>query len=299
MDTQFYKDLLESISDGVYFVDLNRTIIYWNPAAERISGYTAKEVVGRSCANNILQHVDGIGTELCLSGCPLSATMQDGKVREAEVFLHHKLGHRVPVSIRGTPMRDEEGNIVGAVEVFSDNSKHVDIVSELETLRSEVLTDPLTGIGNRRYAEITMVNLDKAMEDNDITFGVIFADIDHFKDVNDNWGHSVGDKVLKMIAGTMTSILRKLDVACRWGGEEFIVFIPNIEAKELARTSERLRLLVENSWLEYEGENIQVTMSFGCAVSCKGESAQSVVNRADEQLYKSKQNGRNCSFIDC
>lgn len=217
MDTQFYKDLLESISDGVYFVDLNRTIIYWNPAAERISGYTAKEVVGRSCANNILQHVDGIGTELCLSGCPLSATMQDGKVREAEVFLHHKLGHRVPVSIRGTPMRDEEGNIVGAVEVFSDNSKHVDIVSELETLRSEVLTDPLTGIGNRRYAEITMVNLDKAMEDNDITFGVIFADIDHFKDVNDNWGHSVGDKVLKMIAGTMTSILRKLDVACRWG----------------------------------------------------------------------------------
>lgn len=294
MDSNFYKDVLEAIADGVYFIDLNQKITYWNKAAERISGYAAEEVLGKSCADNTLKHVDSLGTELCVDGCPLAATIADGKPREADVFMHHKLGHRLPVSVRATPILDELGTVVGAVEVFRDNSKQHNLLEELEVLRNEVLTDPLTGIGNRRYAEISMANLDMNMEQSQVPFGVLFADIDHFKRINDTWGHDVGDRVLQMVAKTMSGVLRKLDVACRWGGEEFIILVPNIGRDTLVQIGERLRMLVENSWLDVGDKQVQVTVSLGCALSHPGESAASVLSRADNQLYASKDCGRNC-----
>lgn len=297
MDHKFYENLLDSLADGVYFTDLNRIVTYWNKAAERMTGYTAKEVLGKSCADNLLRHVDDKGTELCVVGCPLAATMQDGENREMDVYLHHKLGHRVPVLVRSSPMRDEDGNIIGAVEIFTDNSNNLDVLRELEKLREEVLTDQLTGVGNRRYADITLEGFDRTMRENGVPFGIVMADIDFFKNVNDAWGHHVGDMILKMVAKTMTSILRPLDALCRWGGEEFILLVPNVSAKALVRIAQRLRQLVENSWLDHEGERIRVTISLGGAVSGPGEKSHEVVRKADEQLYRSKEAGRNCVSI--
>ncbi len=298
MDLAFFKSVLDSIADGVYFTDLDRKVSFWNKAAERLTGYASEEVLGRSCADNLLRHVDDLGTELCLTGCPLAETMQDGRNREMNVYLHHKFGHRVPVKVRSSPMRDEQGKIIGAVEVFTDNSSNINVLRELEKLRQEVLTDQLTGIGNRRYADITMDSLDRTMQENGVPFGILMADIDHFKKVNDTFGHQVGDLVLKMVAKTMTSIMRPLDAACRWGGEEFILLIPNVSGEALENIANRLRVLVENSWLDHEEGQLRVTVSFGGAVSEPNEKAVDVAGRADGQLYLSKEAGRNCVFID-
>lgn len=92
------EKLLDSLLDGVYFVDNSRCITFWNRAAERITGYSKSEAVGTYCSNNLLRHIDCDGRQLCLEGCPLAATIRDGKTREASVYLHHALGHRVPVS---------------------------------------------------------------------------------------------------------------------------------------------------------------------------------------------------------
>lgn len=298
MDQVFYEKLLDAMADGVYFVDLERKVTFWNRAAERLSGYAKEEILGKGCADNFLRHVDKQGTALCIHGCPLAATMEDGEVREAEVYMHHKFGHRVPVNVRATPMRDGQGTIIGAVEIFSDNSKSLSILNELEALRKETLTDQLTGIGNRRYADIAMETLDKTMQESSVPFGVLFVDIDYFKKVNDTWGHHVGDRVLAMVARTLAGALRPLDSPCRWGGEEFALLVPNTTLKNLGTLAERLRMLVENSWLEHDGEMIRVTASFGGAVSRPDELAYSVVARADRQVYKSKDAGRNCVHID-
>lgn len=298
MDQEFYKELLDSLTDGVYFVDLKRQVTYWNKAAERLSGYTAREIMGKSCADNFLRHVDDDGNHLCVFGCPLAATMEDGELREASVYMHHKFGHRVPVFVRASPMRDELGDIIGAVEIFADNSKNIDVLNEMEALRKEVLTDQLTGIGNRRYADITMDRLDELMRDSKVPYGVVFVDIDHFKQVNDTWGHHVGDLVIAMVAKTLKAALRPLDVACRWGGEEFVILVPNTTADGLAIVAERIRMLVEQSWIEHDGERVAVTASFGGAVSKDGEVAVSVVDRADKQVYLSKESGRNCVHIN-
>jgi diguanylate cyclase (GGDEF)-like protein/PAS domain S-box-containing protein len=298
MDQNFYQGLLNSMADGVYFVDLDRRVTFWNKAAERISGFSAQEIVGRNCADNILAHVDDNGKELCLHGCPLASTMEDGEVREVQVYLHHKLGHRVPVAIRSSPMLDATGKIIGAVEIFYNNSKSVDMLNEMEKLREEAVRDELTEIGNRRFADITLEKYEKTLHENNVPFGIVFVDIDHFKKVNDTWGHVAGDKVLRMVAQTLLNGLRVFDVACRWGGEEFIIIIPNVTPQSLKSMAERLRMLVEKSWVDFNGERLTVTASFGGAVSQKKESAKEVVARADTQLYTSKEAGRNRVTIE-
>src|SRR5208283_429737 len=118
--SSFHEKLLDGIFDGVYFVDVERKLTYWNRGAERLTGYSAGEAVGRPCYDNFLVHVDETGRALCLNGCPLHRTIGDGQAREAEVFLRHKLGHRISVYVRVAPITDQSGQIVGAVEIFSE-----------------------------------------------------------------------------------------------------------------------------------------------------------------------------------
>jgi PAS domain S-box-containing protein len=120
-DGDIYRDIVENLYDGVYIVDRERVITYWNKGAERITGYTRERVLGHSCRDNLLNHVTADGVELCLGLCPLAACMQDGVTREADVFVHHADGHRVPVMVRAAPLRDAEGRVVGAVETFSSD----------------------------------------------------------------------------------------------------------------------------------------------------------------------------------
>ena len=147
----FHKKLLDSLFDGVYFVDTERQITYWNQGAENLTGYSASESVGRSCFDNFLAHVDGKGCALCTGGCPLSKTIEDGERREAEVFLRHKLGHRVPVCVRVAPIRSECGKILGAVEVFSDVTAKEQAERRVRELESMAFLDSLTSLPNRRY----------------------------------------------------------------------------------------------------------------------------------------------------
>src|SRR5512142_3425722 len=149
----FYKAIIDNLYDGVYFVDRERVITYWNGGAERITGYVSSQVVGHRCSDNILNHVTADGTNLCRDHCPLAACMLDGKPREVDVFLHHADGHRLPVLIRAAPMLDAQGNIIGAVETFSSDAGEKAVRSELHELRRTVHTDPLTGVGNRRFLE--------------------------------------------------------------------------------------------------------------------------------------------------
>lgn len=293
LDESFYKSLLDSMADGVYFVDADRKITFWNKAAERISGYAGREVLGRSCADNVLRHVDESGRELCVEGCPLAAVVQDGRMRDARVYMHHKLGHRMPVDIRATAMRDNAGKIIGAVEIFHTPSEKVNILEEIQKLRKEVLTDPLTGVGNRRYAEMRLEECQKDEREYGVPYGALFVDIDHFKAVNDTWGHGVGDKVLRMVAEVLGGAVRSLDTVCRWGGEEFLVLCRNISEEGLRALGERLRMLIEKSWLDHQGKRIAVTASLGGSLSRPGEAAEDVVERADRQLYRSKTEGRN------
>jgi diguanylate cyclase (GGDEF)-like protein/PAS domain S-box-containing protein len=293
------RQTLDSLFDGVYFVDTERRIIYWNAGAERISGYSRADVVGSCCADNLLRHVDADGHELCLDGCPLAATISDGIFREANVFLHHKLGHRVPVSVRTSPVRDKLGVIVGAVEIFCDNSGSVQVLQEYERLKQEEFLDVLTRVGNRRFGEMTLSTRMYDLHANGIHFGVLFMDIDHFKEVNDRYGHQIGDDVLTMVATSISNSLRKIDVVARWGGEEFIAILPGASRVVIKLISERIRMLMENSFVVVGDDKVNVTISIGATISRIDDNVSTIVSRADELMYRSKGNGRNRVTQDC
>lgn len=288
-----FKRILDNLHDGLYFVDRKRVITYWNKAAERISGFTAAEVVGKSCADNILTHVDGHGCALCTGICPLAETMCDGKLRQSEIYLHHKDGHRIPVSVRASPLTDADGRVIGGIELFTDISHQA--ANELRIIELErlALLDGLTQLANRTYVEREIQGKFEEMKRFDQTFGCLFMDIDHFKSVNDRFGHDVGDEVLKFVARTLVANARPFDVYGRWGGEEFMGIIRCIGEKDMERLGNRLRSLIETSYVLHEGRRISVTMSIGATLFRKTDSLESLVKRADELLYRSKREGRN------
>lgn len=292
-DPHFYKQLLENLYDGVYFVDRDRCVTYWNKGAEHITGYSAQDVVGKRCRDNILNHVLANGTELCKEHCPMAATMQDGKRREAEVFLHHADGHRVPVLVRAAPIYDAAGIVIGAVETFSDNTAQILARRKNEQLQQTILLDPLTGIGNRRNIEMRLKAELMMFDESANSFGLLFVDIDHFKKVNDTHGHEMGDKVLRMVASTLRHNLRATDTIGRWGGEEFLILLNDINPAGLEIVANKLRFLVSQSRLDGEGPSLSVTASVGATLVTQGDTMESIVHRADQLMYESKNTGRN------
>ena len=296
---EFYKTLLDNLSEGVYFVDCDRRISYWNKAAEALSGRTAVEVLGFSCSDNILVHTDDAGTQLCLAGCPLRAAMTDGQFHEATAYLRHRDGHRVPVQIKVMPIRDESGQIVGGIETFTDNSPNIQLKEQIAQLETLSLIDELTKAGNRRYANITLDTRLNEFKRYGWSFGMIMFDIDNFKLVNDNFGHDIGDEVLKMVARSISGNIRSpVSMFFRWGGEEFVILASNVNGKQLYDIAERMRTLVATSKLLHPSGGISVTVSAGATIVRPDDTAETISRRVDELLYQSKREGRNRTTTD-
>ncbi len=289
--SSFYETLLDNMHEGIYFVNRERKITYWNEGAQAQTGYPAAEVLGKRCFDNLLGHVDEKGRPLCTSGCPLHAVMLDGQVRQMEVYLRHKLGHRVPVSIRAIPLRNRSGGIVGAVEVFSDSAATRKVDQRVDELEQLAFRDALTGSPNRRFLHL---KVEQALDEHcrfSRRYGLLLFDLDRFKQVNDIYGHEIGDALLKAVAQTLMQGLRPIDIVGRWGGEEFLVVMPDLDAVELGDLAERCRVLIAQSSVTTTASRISVTASIGATVLGHSDSVESAVRRADELMYQSKRSG--------
>lgn len=297
VDEDFPALLADVTFDGAYIVDLDRRMLAWNKAATRITGFEPDEVLGHTCMDYILQHCDDAGEDLCKNRCPLAEVMAGGKPHDTFVFLHHKKGHRVKVEVRCVALRNKDGEITSALEVFREIPMPADsYLQEIESLKKEVMTDPLTGVGNRRYANILLSRLlePSEAETKPREISIALIDIDYFKQVNDAYGHGIGDDVLRMVANSLQAALRPRDALCRWGGEEFLAILPDAKAENLMLIIERMRSLVASAWFDLENDRkIRVTVSIDAVQIHDDETIKSAIHRADCLLYKAKQDGRN------
>ena len=293
-----YRDVLDNLYDGVYFLDRNRQIFFWNKGAERITGYRAADVMGRSCADDILCHVDKQGHHLCRDGCPAAEVLNDGQRRETEVYLLHKNGYRKPVRIRVAPIEDAAGRIVGAMEIFSDDTSPESLRRRVALLEKLSSLDPLTHLPNRRSMEATIASRLAETHRYEVSFGVLFIDIDHFKSVNDTHGHETGDHVLRLVAKTLARSLRPFDLAGRWGGEEFLAVILNVDTIDLGVVAERVRALIAETRIPLEDDYLSVSVSIGGTLARSDDSSEALLNRADLLMYQCKMDGRNRVCLD-
>lgn len=292
ISNELYARILDNLYDGLYFVDKNRIITYWNAAAEKITGFSAKEVIGKSCSDNILNHVDGEGNSLCLGLCPLIRTISNDQPCEVDAYLHHKEGHRLPVAIRASILKDENGDVIGGIELFSDISHRAVNDLKIKELEKLALLDSLTQLANRNYIDRTLTAKLEEKKRLNIPFGIFFMDIDNFKQINDCYGHDVGDIALKLLANTFQSNSRPFDLYGRWGGDEFVGIISNITRTELEELGNRIRQLVKSAFFFLKNEKLAVSISVGATLAEKKDTIDSLIKRADLLLYKSKEGGR-------
>ncbi|MGL6242055.1 GGDEF domain-containing protein [Pseudomonas sp.] len=155
------------------------------------------------------------------------------------------------------------------------------------------LRDPLTGTGNRIAMDQTLEREIEMSRRHLMPLSLLMLDIDHFKNVNDNYGHSAGDDVLKAVAASIKNQLRNVDMVFRFGGEEFLILLSNTSREAAAMVGERLRIAAQAQNYKADGNMVELTVSLGCSTLLPGESAESLLRRADSALYVAKREGRN------
>lgn len=282
------RALAESAYDAIVMIDMHGTASFWNPAAERLFGYTEQEVMGRPIHELITP------PELrdeAMAGMRRFAGTGDGDavgaIQETEAL--RKDGSRVPVERSVSAFR--LGGRWYAVATIRDIAERKATEARLLELAT---TDSLTGLFNRRrFMELAEREFARGKRYQGART-MLMMDIDHFKRVNDTHGHDVGDEVLRELARISRTALRELDILGRLGGEEFGVLLPETEAGPAMDVAERLRRAIEQTPIPTGVGELRITVSIGAATSKDdAETVETLLKRADVALYEAKQSGRN------
>lgn len=172
----------------------------------------------------------------------------------------------------------------------------MELQKEMDLVRKEAMTDSLTNLANRKAFDSEMRRMVNLVQEENITFCILMMDIDYFKSFNDNFGHQVGDQVLRLVAKTLTDGIKGRDVACRYGGEEFVIILPetNVKAAQIVANALRKAVAGKEVINRNSGEKMgRITLSGGIAEYIPGEKIEDLIERADQALYSAKHNGRN------
>jgi diguanylate cyclase (GGDEF)-like protein len=215
----------------------------------------------------------------------LKQSIKTGTHINYELNYESKWGRRIWLNIHNKPFLS--GGIKQAIIILDDLTERKNIESRLTSLS---FTDALTGAYNRRYfAQRAQEEIDQAKRLNR-SFSIIMFDLDHFKSVNDNFGHDAGDAVLKTVTSCIAEKIRKTDTLARWGGEEFVILLADITYGQAAKIAEKLRKHMMQTEMPQAGT---VTASFGIATYQDGDTFDNLIRRADKLLYCAKMEGRN------
>lgn len=263
---QAWEHLSQAVPQGVWIVDPDGNVVEASPVLTR--WLERRSLTGTA----LTEHLQGKSLEELVGDFEVDLVSRTGLVRRVEGV--------------GSALRDASGTLIGYVHVFTDQrtSRALEgrLITEIQRMAQLAGEDPLTGLANRRALDEALAHL---REEHSRRFGVVVVDIDHFKIVNDSYGHAVGDEVLRAFADRLRHLVREGDLIARTGGDEFIVLMPNTTKAGLTDIADRLRanLTVE---LKSRRPAIRVYASVGYAHS--GDSPEDVVDRADRWMYQNK-----------
>lgn len=283
--------LLDALRDPAYYVDARGRTLYWNEAASRFTGHPAEEVLGRPASDPKLWYEDAEGVPLRADDFPGSRSLREGRAADRMLLLRRRDGERIPVEARCSPVRDEEGAVAGVLVVLRDATSAAALERALRQARLAAESDPLTGLANRRALDRMLDLRLRVQVCEGRPFCLILADLDRFKSVNDGWGHVVGDRALAAFADMLRGQSRAEDLVARFGGEEFVVLLPDATLEVATRVAERLRAATPSA-TPPELAPRRLSASFGVVEAALGEAPSQLLHRADAALYRAKSAGR-------
>jgi diguanylate cyclase (GGDEF)-like protein/PAS domain S-box-containing protein len=279
--TQLFAHVLNATDDGVVITDSEGVIEFSNKGFEKITGYKLMDVLGRN--PSMLKS----GEQDIAFYQSMWTTLKQGKSFRGTFINRAKDQRLIHCDETITPLTDETGVITHYVSIFRDLTTRV---LEEQQFREMVRFDGLTGALTRTSGELALEKAYMQSRGSNLPMSVAMADIDHFKQVNDTWGHSSGDAVLKTVARSLIATLRANDSVIRWGGEEFLLIFSGCELAQALPLAERCRVGIQRAEHERVG---QVTLSMGVGELQHGETLTQLIERVDQALYEAKRAGRN------
>lgn len=284
-----YRSIIAAMEEGIVVHGKNGEIVTHNSSAERILGLSRDQLLGRTSTDPGWKAIRQDGAPFPGEEHPAMVTLRTCAPQHGIIMGVHKLdGSLSWLSVNSQPvMGSDPQNPVAVVATFVDVTERLSREEEL-TRVSE--TGHLTQISNRlKFSSILAVEMEKSRRYG-YALSLLMFDIDHFKKVNDTYGHDVGDIVLVETVNEVKQLIRESDLFARWGGEEFIILLPHTDLPEAARLGERIRAAIEKKHYRDAGH---ITCSFGAVTRRDSETEDNFTKRVDEALYAAKQSGRN------
>lgn len=287
----FQYSLLENISAGVIFVNNQGRVLYWNRGAERLTGMPGPRIRGQRWATDLVLMRTDRGLPLRETDCPIAAACS-GITIERRYLIRNGVGRDMAVDVQAMPVRSADGVIHGAIMLAEDASSAVSLEARCRNLNEMATKDPLTQVSNRAEFDRRLSQACQDFAQHGASFCLVICDVDHFKKVNDSFGHQAGDEVLKGFARLLEGASRGVDLVARFGGEEFVLLFPGCDlANAQRRANDIRRELAAIGQPALEGK--PVTASFGVTEIALGDVPSNVLRRADVALYAAKDRGRN------
>jgi diguanylate cyclase (GGDEF)-like protein/PAS domain S-box-containing protein len=290
--------LIENMSDGVVVLDVQGRIVDINPAMENFLDASPSSFIGKNVSEAM--NIWSESTEHLLTGLET----------RTELRLPNKTSRYL--DLRVTPLYDDDKNLSGRLIIFRDVTDRKEVEKDLRhamdrlqtqlieigllqsQLREQAIRDALTNIFNRRYMEETLERELARAEREVYPLCIVMMDIDHFKDVNDVYGHAAGDTVLKKLADMLTKQSRQGDFVCRFGGEEFVLVMPNIGIDVATGRANSLLNSISSLFVSFGKFNLTITVSMGISwYPAHGKTKEDLLHAADKALYAAKHAGRN------
>jgi diguanylate cyclase (GGDEF)-like protein/PAS domain S-box-containing protein len=288
-----YEWLAENMDDVVWVMNVDGGFVYVSPSVAKLRGFSVEEVMSQTfeeliCEGSREDVISAMAASIETVGRGETPMMKIVRVEQS-----CKDGSTVWTEVNSRLVVDKETGEMRFIGLTRDITQNVAYEKELERM---AVTDRLTNLYNRHKVDV-MLGVNKDLADRyGAAFGIVLLDIDHFKQVNDRYGHHAGDVTLQTFASILQKNSRKSDIVGRWGGEEFIIIVPHATKESLLSFAQNLRTKIEQSHFETVEH---ITASIGATLYAKTESTDTLVARADEALYLSKENGRNrVTFLD-
>jgi diguanylate cyclase (GGDEF)-like protein len=291
-ETPFQQKLLDCMQDGVIFVDASLQIVLWNLSAERLTGISSGAAQQHLWTPRLVRMFGEDDLAMPESECPARAALESSTQTRRRVTIVNSATGPLAVDIHACPVLGAEGSKHGVVIMIHDATSQTSLEEKFHSLHEKATRDPLTQVANRAEFDRTLKSFVAAHLHKNASCALIMTDIDHFKSVNDTYGHQAGDEAIKALAGVMKSYCRPGDLVARYGGEEFAMICASCNNATAAERADEIRRAVSEMaqpWLNGK----RMTASFGVTELQAGDTPELMLNRSDRALMEAKQRGRN------
>jgi diguanylate cyclase (GGDEF)-like protein/PAS domain S-box-containing protein len=296
-DPEIYRSVLEHLGTGIYIVDRNRRVRFWNEGAEQITGFLRQDVVGRFLREHLLAVGDASKDLDSDPDDPINLAFRDGKSSILEASILHKNGYRVPVVLRTDPIRNSRGAVVGAAESFEKDRSASDLTRRQAMYADFGCLDAVTGLAARGFMETQLRENLITFAEHNIPFGILLIQVDHLDQLRAARGPGVLPTILRVVAQSLENCLRPTDVVGCWGENQFLTILMECRESEVVRVGERVRKMISMAEIEWWGDRFSVTSPVGGAGCHAEDTPELLIERAEASLQESIVKGGNCVSV--